>query len=82
MLNAVFLDKHGVLYKPMSEQLVRLLTWHGLPILELAPKATPLKSKGVESSGGEENVNFASNIKFIEFEGDTFSYRVSTKPTS
>ena len=40
VLTPMFLDKFVVLYEPMEERVVQDLTWHGLPIPELAPKVT------------------------------------------
>ena len=36
----IFIDKFVVLYEPMDNRVVQDLTWHGMPILELAPMVT------------------------------------------
>ena len=45
IVTPTFFDNHCMLYKPMEERMVQVLTWHGLPILELAPKSTSSQSK-------------------------------------
>ena len=44
----MFVDKFAVNYEHMEDRVVQDLTWHGLPILEIAPKAAT--SRGLESS--------------------------------
>ena len=66
----------------MNEQVVRMLTWQGLPIPELAPRPTPTKNTGIESLGGGERENHTSKFKTPEFENDTMSHRVSINPAN
>ena len=33
-------DKFGIVYEPMEEMMAQGMTWHGLPIPELAPRTT------------------------------------------
>lgn len=82
MMNVVFLDKSRVIYKPLNEQVMKVLTWHGLLILEPAPWATPLKQMEMESAGWGEKANPTSTLETLEFEKDEVSYRLPTKPTN
>ena len=49
-------DKFGIVYEPMEERKVQGMTWHGLPIPELAPRAASSMSIGGEriSQRGDE----------------------------
>ena len=40
LVTLMFFDKFAILFEPMEERVVQDLTWHDLPILELAPKIT------------------------------------------
>ena len=40
LVTPMFSNKFAILYEPMEEWVVKDLIWHGLPILELAPKTT------------------------------------------
>ena len=41
-------DKFRIIYEPMEEEMAQEMTWHGLPILELAPRTTSSISMGGE----------------------------------
>ena len=41
-------DKFGIIYEPMEERMAQGMTWHGLPIPELAPRIASSISMGGE----------------------------------
>ena len=41
-------DKFGIVYEPMEERMAQGMTWHGLPIPELAPRIASSKLMGGE----------------------------------
>ena len=45
IVTPMFFDNHAILYEPMEDREVQDLTWHGLPIPELALKPTSSPSK-------------------------------------
>ena len=77
MLNPVFLDKYGVLYKPMEQRVVHSLSWHGLPILELASKPTSSIGTGIFSPKGGDSRNIASVCKSPNLAEETVSSRAT-----
>ena len=56
IVTPMFFDNYATLYKPMEERAVQDLTWHGLPIPELAPRVASSMSMGGEriSQRGDE----------------------------
>ena len=47
-LKLIFVDRFSVNYEHMEDRIAQDLTWHGLPIPEIAPKAAT--SRGLETS--------------------------------
>jgi hypothetical protein len=47
-LKPMFVDRFAVNYEHMEDRIAQDLTWHGLPIPEIAPKATA--SRGLDTS--------------------------------
>ena len=67
IVTPMFFDNHAILYEPMDNKEVQDLTWHGLPIPELAPKPTSsqsqrdLNGKGVIDGVGSHTSKAASS---------------------
>ena len=61
----MFVDKFAVNYEHMEDRDAQDLTWHGLPIPEIAPKATT--SQGPETSfRPKEKVSKTTGMKQAE----------------
>ena len=53
-LKSMFVDKFAVNYEHMEDRVALDLTWHGLPIPEIAPKAATSQGPETKSSPKEK----------------------------